>query len=538
MLVRRFLLGFSFSLLAAVAPSICVAQAESEEIFTEATDAPAPVRGRSGVVAQIRGLVGTPGDSAWDMELTKILVAAYDSDGSRTINRSSEVADIPCDVFQTLESEFDKSPSYSSAMRAVYGFPRALGWVGGSIGFSEDVRDTANSRWESCTSDEAVAAGSTTVSTGAASGLMPGLRVKRGPDWKWEMQDGGAGRMGTVVGAPSDASWARVRWDHGKANTYRWGHEGKTDLAIVPGKRPSISDVPDLLEAVDKSPGSLEWDNTVGPLMVAAYDTNSSGAIDTSSEARALSCAVFETLESEFDGSSDYSQPMRVVYGFKAGYGWVGGAVGFSEKVRSQVDSEWLRCTGKDVVIGSSVDVLPVGSRVRRGPDWKWEDQDGGPGKLGTVVRAPTAKDWVKVEWDAGGSNTYRWGHSDARDVEVVSGRVSAPAGPEGDLVRAIARSSWTGKASGARDHILPLLVAAYDTDKSGEIDTDAEVERIPCSVVVAVRDRYQRGGAFSSPIRAVFGFEEGYGWVGGALGFDEGMRKQVDAKMMACGLK
>jgi hypothetical protein len=35
---------------------------------------------------------------------------------------------------------------------------------------------------------------------------------------------------------------------------------------------------------------------------------------------------------------------------------------------------------------GSS-DLLKSGTRVRRGRDWKWDDQDGGSGNLGTVTK-------------------------------------------------------------------------------------------------------------------------------------------------------
>lgn len=60
---------------------------------------------------------------------------------------------------------------------------------------------------------------------------------------------------------------------------------------------------------------------------------------------------------------------------------------------------------------------ISIGSRVRRGPDWKaaYGDQDGGRGRLGTVVEL---KSWrgsnetlgVRVRWDAGAAvNTYRW---------------------------------------------------------------------------------------------------------------------------------
>ena len=37
-----------------------------------------------------------------------------------------------------------------------------------------------------------------TVSPGVGQSLRCGMRVIRGLSWKWEEQDGGAGKMGTV----------------------------------------------------------------------------------------------------------------------------------------------------------------------------------------------------------------------------------------------------------------------------------------------------------------------------------------------------
>ena len=67
-------------------------------------------------------------------------------------------------------------------------------------------------------------------------------------------------------------------------------------------------------------------------------------------------------------------------------------------------------------------DKLTKGMRVRRGPDWKWDDQDGGAGNLGTVLGEGDDDEWVRVEWDAPGAheNSYRWG-SGKHDLEVVS---------------------------------------------------------------------------------------------------------------------
>lgn len=60
----------------------------------------------------------------------------------------------------------------------------------------------------------------------------------------------------------------------------------------------------------------------------------------------------------------------------------------------------------------------PVGTRVRRGPHWKWGDQDGnGPG---TIVKVGGTAGWVDVHWDKGNKNSYRFGKDSAFDVKVV----------------------------------------------------------------------------------------------------------------------
>ena len=48
-----------------------------------------------------------------------------------------------------------------------------------------------------------------------------------------------------------------------------------------------------------------------------------------------------------------------------------------------------------------------VGTRVVRGPTWKWGDQDGGSGCFGSVT-VLEAKGWLTVQWDEGESNSYR----------------------------------------------------------------------------------------------------------------------------------
>ena len=71
--------------------------------------------------------------------------------------------------------------------------------------------------------------------------VVPGLRVVRGPDWKWGDQDGGEGQVGTVaeiktMEEPVDgkilARAVVVQWDGGNRSNYRCGLEGKYDLRV------------------------------------------------------------------------------------------------------------------------------------------------------------------------------------------------------------------------------------------------------------------------------------------------------------------
>ena len=65
--------------------------------------------------------------------------------------------------------------------------------------------------------------------------ILVGLRVVRGPDWKWGDQDGGEGGLGTVVESEGDkalAGRAVVLWDNGYKRSYQCGAEGKYELIV------------------------------------------------------------------------------------------------------------------------------------------------------------------------------------------------------------------------------------------------------------------------------------------------------------------
>ncbi|XP_036137403.1 E3 ubiquitin-protein ligase MIB2 isoform X2 [Molossus molossus] len=66
---------------------------------------------------------------------------------------------------------------------------------------------------------------------------------------------------------------------------------------------------------------------------------------------------------------------------------------------------------------------VQVGMRVVRGVDWKWGQQDGGEGGVGTVVElgrhgSPSTPDrTVVVQWDHGARTNYRAGYQGAHDL-------------------------------------------------------------------------------------------------------------------------
>ena len=68
------------------------------------------------------------------------------------------------------------------------------------------------------------------------------------------------------------------------------------------------------------------------------------------------------------------------------------------------------------------------GVRVLRGPDWNGEEEDGGEGHLGTVVKLMDDHR-VRVLWDHGEERVYRAGINDKYDLRIFD---SAPVGELG----------------------------------------------------------------------------------------------------------
>ena len=81
-----------------------------------------------------------------------------------------------------------------------------------------------------------------------------------------------------------------------------------------------------------------------------------------------------------------------------------------------------------------------MGQRVVRGPDWKWGEQDGGEGNVGTVIEVKQAKELTSdssaapgyvatVCWDTGVCKDYRCGLSQQFELRLFdNGQIGEPA--------------------------------------------------------------------------------------------------------------
>ncbi len=231
-----------------------------------------------GTGARIRGLSETGGSGSWDSTVTPILVAAYDLNGSGMIDNDAEIASIPCDTWQALDAGVKQSWDYG--LRVIYGFEQDLSWVGSAIGIDESAR-------------------------GAGDHAL--MRCVGGDPSTWPAPGGGV--VGGAVGGAAQA--------------------------------PPPSGVAAAIRARPEKGGGSPWDNAVKGILLAQYDTNKSGWIDTSSEVTPIGCDVWIALDEGVKVSWSYG--LRTIYGFDTGL-WIGDALGFSQGIRSSADSAIRGC--------------------------------------------------------------------------------------------------------------------------------------------------------------------------------------------------
>ncbi|XP_053688822.1 probable E3 ubiquitin-protein ligase HERC2 isoform X2 [Sabethes cyaneus] len=69
--------------------------------------------------------------------------------------------------------------------------------------------------------------------------------------------------------------------------------------------------------------------------------------------------------------------------------------------------------------------LMKIGTRIARGADWKWAEQDG-PGGEGRIISEIGEDGWVRVEWDNGSTNSYRMGKEGQYDLRLADSALKA----------------------------------------------------------------------------------------------------------------
>ncbi|KAL8597671.1 hypothetical protein ACOMHN_012638 [Nucella lapillus] len=214
-----------------------------------------------------------------------------------------------------------------------------------------------------------------------------GLRVVRGPDWKWGNQDGGEGYVGTVVevGRPgsqtSPDKTVVVHWDSGARTNYRVGYQGAYDLRIYDNAPVGVRHTNIICDACQKQGvQGMRW--------------------------KCARCHDFDLCSVCYMGDKhDVNHPY---YRFDS-------PSSKGVKLPKRSTSTKLQAFG-----------IFAGARVIRGPDWDWANQDGGEGKIGKVsdIRgwdSESGRSVSHVTWTSGSTNVYRVGHKGKVDLKYIT---------------------------------------------------------------------------------------------------------------------
>jgi hypothetical protein len=84
---------------------------------------------------------------------------------------------------------------------------------------------------------------------------------------------------------------------------------------------------------------------------------------------------------------------------------------------------------------------------------------------------------------------------------------------------------------------VRKIMLAKYDLNASGKIDTPAEVDRIDCAVWSMLNQQIISAGQYPSGLLGTYFNVNNHIWNGGDLGFDIGVREHVHKRTKICGL-
>ncbi|XP_030376878.1 E3 ubiquitin-protein ligase MIB2 [Scaptodrosophila lebanonensis] len=216
--------------------------------------------------------------------------------------------------------------------------------------------------------------------------VQAGVRVVRGPHWIWANQDDGEGHVGTVCeigrcgSQQSPENTVVVNWDSGHRTNYRVGYQNQYDLIIVDNAQVGVRHSNVVCDGCSKA-------GIAGIVFKCAQ------------------CANYHLCAYCYgENVHDLEHPF-VRYTTPNSLG---------VRVPPRKDGKRIPLRG-----------IFVESKVVRGPDWEWNDQDGGEGKTGRVVEIrgwdnESCRSVANVEWVTGSTNVYRLGHKGNVDLKYI----------------------------------------------------------------------------------------------------------------------
>jgi hypothetical protein len=110
------------------------------------------------------------------------------------------------------------------------------------------------------------------------------------------------------------------------------------------------------------------------------------------------------------------------------------------------------------------------------------------------------------------------------------------PAGDSVDAIDSIDAEQNPELVAGWHHDTRHWLLARYDTDRSGRIDTAAELDAISCDYWKGIERSYD-ASRLGLPLTRMYGFD-GNGWKPDSLGIGSAIRDLAFQRLRRCGLR
>ncbi len=331
---------------------------------------------------------------------------------------------------------------------------------------------------------------------------------------------------------------------------------------------------------------SSTWGDEVEKLLLAAYDSNGSGMLDTLAELGSIDCATWQAMEAGTQANWTGSG-VRVIYGFDPDFIWVGSALSIDAPLRTASMTAAAACGIGDAIASPAEAIagFPEGGSdgwdtfVSKAMVSAYDSDRSGSLDSPSEVRQITCDTWnaldqgVQQGWGSGIRQVYglhpdlTWvGYAIGLDesmrhpandsalscgLEASQDAISGPKGSGGDATAGsdtpivstavgatpAARIASVAGASDWDAQVEQELIGSFDLNRNGKLDSGKELKAVPCTVYSAM-DQHVQGAYGGSGLRPIYGFQKGFIWVGYSLGFDEKLRKKADKAMSKCGLE